>query len=74
MNVTLRDVYLTSPDGERFWKLKEIYIKGNVVSALLSMPDRYRCAPTSPERILNSSYQIRMRTILPVILARRSST
>lgn len=32
MNVTLRDVYLTSPDGERFWKLKEIYIKGNIVS------------------------------------------
>ena len=32
MNVTLRDVYLTSPDGEKFWKLKEVYIRGNVVS------------------------------------------
>jgi U6 snRNA-associated Sm-like protein LSm4 len=32
MNVTLRDVYQTSPDGERFWKVKEIFIKGNVVS------------------------------------------
>lgn len=32
MNVTLRDVYLTSPDGEKFWKLKEVYVKGNVVS------------------------------------------
>jgi small nuclear ribonucleoprotein (snRNP)-like protein len=32
MNITLRDVYLTSPDGDKFWKLKEVYIRGNVVS------------------------------------------
>lgn len=31
MNVTLRDVYQTSADGEKFWKMKEMYIKGNVV-------------------------------------------
>ncbi|KAH8087025.1 hypothetical protein HD553DRAFT_209973 [Filobasidium floriforme] len=34
MNVTLRDVYLTSPDGEKFWKLKEVYIRGNVIKYL----------------------------------------
>lgn len=33
MNVTLRDVYQTSADGERFWKMKEMFIKGNVVRA-----------------------------------------
>ncbi len=33
MNITLRDVYLTSPEGDRFWKLKEIYLRGNVVGA-----------------------------------------
>lgn len=33
MNVTLREVYETSADGERFWKMKEMFIKGNVVSA-----------------------------------------
>lgn len=32
MNVTLREVYQTSADGERFWKMKEMFIKGNVVS------------------------------------------
>lgn len=32
MNVTLREVYETSADGERFWKMKEMFIKGNVVS------------------------------------------
>lgn len=32
MNVTLREVYQTSADGERFWKMKEMFIKGNIVS------------------------------------------
>ncbi|KAL7423747.1 hypothetical protein Q5752_001329 [Cryptotrichosporon argae] len=31
MNVTLREVYQTSADGERFWKMKEMYIRGNVI-------------------------------------------
>lgn len=31
MNVTLREVYQTSADGERFWKMKEMFIKGNIV-------------------------------------------
>lgn len=31
MNVTLREVYQTSADGEKFWKMKEMYIKGNIV-------------------------------------------
>jgi hypothetical protein len=37
MNVTLREVYQTSADGEKFWKMKEMYIKGNVVSLLSSL-------------------------------------
>jgi hypothetical protein len=32
MNVTLREVYQTSAGGERFWKMKEMFIKGNIVS------------------------------------------
>ncbi|KAK6907551.1 U6 snRNA-associated Sm-like protein LSm4 [Kwoniella mangroviensis CBS 8886] len=31
MNVTLREVYQTSADGERFWKMKEMFIKGNII-------------------------------------------
>ncbi|EIW72883.1 hypothetical protein TREMEDRAFT_24586, partial [Tremella mesenterica DSM 1558] len=31
MNVTLREVYQTSADGERFWKMKEVFIKGNII-------------------------------------------
>ncbi|EEB95479.1 hypothetical protein MPER_05548, partial [Moniliophthora perniciosa FA553] len=27
MNITLREVYQTNPDGDRFWKLKECYIR-----------------------------------------------
>jgi len=31
MNITLREVYQTASDGERFWKLKECYIRGSTV-------------------------------------------
>jgi U6 snRNA-associated Sm-like protein LSm4 len=31
MNITLREVYQTDPNGERFWKLKECYIRGSTV-------------------------------------------
>ncbi|GAA5870161.1 hypothetical protein JCM1840_001580 [Sporobolomyces johnsonii] len=29
MNLTLKEVYQTSADGERFWKLAEAYVRGN---------------------------------------------
>lgn len=32
MNVILREVFQTSADGERFWKMKECYVRGNTVS------------------------------------------
>jgi hypothetical protein len=31
MNITLREVYQTSTDGDRFWKVKECYIRGSTV-------------------------------------------
>ena len=38
MNITLREVYQTSADGDRFWKLKECYIRGSTVSPQRSSP------------------------------------
>jgi len=38
MNVTLREVYQTSPEGDRFWKLKECYIRGSTIK-YLRVPD-----------------------------------
>ena len=35
MNITLREVYQTNPDGDRFWKLKECYIRGSTVRSSL---------------------------------------
>ena len=35
MNITLREVYQTNSDGDRFWKLKECYIRGSTVCILL---------------------------------------
>ncbi|KEP55615.1 putative U6 snRNA-associated-like-Sm protein LSm4 [Rhizoctonia solani 123E] len=38
MNITLREVYQTSPEGDRFWKLKECYIRGSMIK-YLRVPD-----------------------------------
>ncbi|PPQ73596.1 hypothetical protein CVT26_010494 [Gymnopilus dilepis] len=39
MNITLREVYQTNPDGDRFWKLKECYIRGSTIK-YLRVPDQ----------------------------------
>ncbi|KIY74172.1 Sm-like ribonucleo protein [Cylindrobasidium torrendii FP15055 ss-10] len=31
MNITLKEVYQTNPEGDRFWKLKECYIRGSTI-------------------------------------------
>ena len=31
MNITLREVYQTNSEGDRFWKVKECYIRGSTV-------------------------------------------
>ncbi|KAI5479761.1 U6 snRNA-associated Sm-like protein LSm4 [Pseudohyphozyma bogoriensis] len=36
MNLTLKEVYQTSADGEQFWKLPECYVRGNNVRLVLS--------------------------------------
>jgi len=34
MNITLREVYQTHPDGNKFWKCKECYIRGSTIKYL----------------------------------------
>jgi len=38
MNITLREVYQTSAEGDRFWKVKECYIRGSTIK-YLRVPD-----------------------------------
>ncbi|KAL0955715.1 hypothetical protein HGRIS_001935 [Hohenbuehelia grisea] len=38
MNITLREVYQTNSEGDRFWKLKECYIRGSTIK-YLRVPD-----------------------------------
>jgi len=38
MNLTLREVILTSPDGERFWRLSECYVRGSTIK-YIRVPD-----------------------------------
>lgn len=40
MNVILREVFQTSADGERFWKMKECYVRGNTVSPQEALRER----------------------------------
>ncbi|KIW39785.1 uncharacterized protein PV06_08370 [Exophiala oligosperma] len=34
MNLTLKEVVQTSPEGDRFWRLPEVYIRGNNIKYL----------------------------------------
>ena len=34
MNLTLKEVVQTSPDGDRFFRLAEVYVRGNNVNSL----------------------------------------
>ncbi|KAI0821192.1 hypothetical protein BC629DRAFT_1578878 [Irpex lacteus] len=38
MNITLRDVYQTNAEADKFWKLKECYIRGSTIK-YLRVPD-----------------------------------
>jgi hypothetical protein len=31
MNLTLKEVVQTSPEGDRFWRIAEVYVRGNNV-------------------------------------------
>jgi hypothetical protein len=39
MNLTLKEVVQTSPDGDKFFRLPECYVRGNNVSPLLRLCD-----------------------------------
>lgn len=41
MNLTLKEVVQTSPDGEKFWRLPEVYVRGNNVSKPRSARGEY---------------------------------
>jgi len=38
MNLTLKEVVQTSPDGDKFYRLSEVYVKGNNIK-YLRVPD-----------------------------------
>ena len=35
MNLTLKEVVQTSSEGDKFWRLPEVYVRGNNVSSFL---------------------------------------
>lgn len=47
MNITLREVYQTSAEGDKFWKLKECYIRGSTVSLPSRVSERKKVSDVS---------------------------
>ena len=47
MNICLREVICTSRDGDRFWKLPELVVRGNNIK-YLRIPEEVRCCPARP--------------------------
>jgi U6 snRNA-associated Sm-like protein LSm4 len=41
MNINLREVICTSRDGDRFWRMPEVYIRGSTIK-YLRIPDEVR--------------------------------
>lgn len=49
MNLILKEVVQTSPEGDRFFRLPEVYVRGNNVSRLpASTSDRIQSNPSVP--------------------------
>lgn len=67
MNLTLKEVVQTSPDGEKFWRLPEVYVRGNNVSSaqigLLDRPEssKHRTKRTDGFRCRSNTYGYRTR-------------
>lgn len=53
MNLTLKEVVQTSPDGDRFWRLPEAYVRGNNVSEPPSWARGVSCQFCTPVDIVN---------------------
>lgn len=55
MNLTLKEVVQTSPEGDKFVRLPEVYVKGNNVRYLLLQLAIYLCAYTIADQISSSA-------------------
>lgn len=48
MNLTMKEVVQTSPEGDKFMRLPEIYVKGNNVRCLFFFISLFVSHPVSP--------------------------
>lgn len=47
MNLTLKEVVQTTPEGDRFFRLPEVYVRGNNVCTMIAPVRRSRANPSS---------------------------
>ena len=57
MNIKLRDVIWTSRDGDRFWKLPEVYVRGNSVK-YMTIPDEVLDLVAEEDEKTESEYRM----------------
>lgn len=64
MNLTLKEVVQTSPDGDKFFRLPECYVRGNNVSAVpwTRAIEAVNTDPTWFVRSNTSGFQMRLST------------
>lgn len=46
MNLTLKEVVQTTPEGDRFFRLPEVYVRGNNVCIKIAPVRRFRANPS----------------------------
>ena len=55
MNLTLKEVVQTSPEGDRFFRLAEAYVRGNNVRLVQAEVDILRAADWQTDQIFESA-------------------
>lgn len=60
MNLTLKEVVQTSPEGDRFFRLPEVYVRGNNVRRHLAMVKRIYNRPLTTSR--SNTYEFPRRS------------
>ncbi|KAK4065784.1 uncharacterized protein Triagg1_8553 [Trichoderma aggressivum f. europaeum] len=58
MNLTLKEVVQTSPEGDKFMRLPEVYVKGNNVR-FSSPPSTHHRVPRDHQLTLSGAHQIK---------------
>lgn len=64
MNLTLKEVVQTSPEGDKFFRLAEVYVRGNNVGCLHTSCNSHVRKANSVPQIRSSTFGSRTRSLI----------